>query len=67
MPLHAFTDSVRALAVVAWSPNVGMEVGLAVRGSAFRSMASGEGLMCHFEGPGEVWVQTHVEPPERRK
>ena len=52
--------------VVAWSPNLNMEVGFAAKGSAFRSLASGEGLMCFFEGPGEVWVQTHAPEPHGR-
>eukprot|EP00929_Paragymnodinium_shiwhaense_P086951 TRINITY_DN47303_c0_g1_i1.p1 TRINITY_DN47303_c0_g1~~TRINITY_DN47303_c0_g1_i1.p1 ORF type:complete len:313 (-),score=44.87 TRINITY_DN47303_c0_g1_i1:228-1166(-) len=47
--------------VVAWGENVQYEVGMA--GSFFNSMASGEGLMCTFTGPGPVWVQTHKPPP----
>lgn len=51
--------------VVAWSPNLEFELVWAARSregqsSFFRSVASGEGLMCLFEGPGEVWVQTHA-------
>ena len=58
--------------VVAWSPDLRMEVDWAARGkggssSIFRSVASGEGLMCHFEGPGDVWVQTHTAPPPPRR
>ena len=51
--------------IVGWSPGVKMEMGLAagMDGSIFSSIASGEGLVCRFEGPGEVWCSTHA-PPE---
>jgi len=52
--------------VVAWSPALEMEIGWAARDSAWRSVASGEGLMCHFQGPGEVFVQSHALAPEVR-
>jgi len=55
--------------VVGWSPGVQMQMGWAAQdggsSSFFRSVASGEGLICRFEGPGEVWVQTHTLPPTR--
>jgi uncharacterized protein (TIGR00266 family) len=54
--------------VVGWSPGMQPEIGWAAgsgSGSFFRSIASGEGLVCRFEGPGEVWVQTHAAPPSR--
>ena len=52
--------------IVGWSPGVKMEMGLAagMDGSIFSSIASGEGLVCRFEGPGEVWCSTHA-PPEK--
>ena len=31
--------------------------------SMFSSAASGEGLMCFFEGPGQLWLASH-KPPE---
>ena len=55
--------------LLAWSAGMHYEMRLAVssrRGllrSATSSMASGEGLMCFFEGPGSVWLQTHKPPP----
>jgi uncharacterized protein (TIGR00266 family) len=55
--------------LVAWSASMRYWVGLAStgRGSGMRimnSMTSGEGLMCHFEGPGIVYLQSHKpEPP----
>lgn len=66
----------RGPAVVAWSPGMEPRVGWAAEGdiepgSAWapwaRSIASGEGLMCFFEGPGEVWVQTHKRPEPARR
>ncbi len=55
--------------IVGWSPGVKMEVGLAdgIDGSIFSSLASGEGLVCRFEGPGEVWCSTHARPPVRNQ
>ena len=55
--------------IVGWSPGVKMEVGLAdgIDGSIFSSLASGEGLVCRFEGPGEVWCSTHAQPPVRNQ
>lgn len=52
--------------LVAWGDNVPYQIGMATRsnnivGSIFGSMASGEGLMCTFTGPGPVWIQTHKE------
>ena len=49
--------------VVAWSPSCQMEIGWAAQDvGLFTSITSGEGLVCRFKGPGEVWVQTHVGP-----
>jgi uncharacterized protein (TIGR00266 family) len=46
--------------LIAWSATMKYSVGLASgRGRIFNSMASGEGLMCFFEGPGVVYVQSH--------
>lgn len=51
--------------LVAWSANMRYWVGLASSGGAgvgarvMNSMTSGEGLMCHFEGPGIVYLQSH--------
>ena len=44
--------------LVAWGESVSYRMGMA-SASIFGSMASGEGLMCTFTGPGPVWVQTH--------
>ena len=57
--------------VVAWSPGIEMRVGWAAEVNAgdaswSRSLLAGEGWMCHFVGPGEVWVQTHRKPPSSR-
>eukprot|EP00049_Salpingoeca_infusionum_P002907 m.61224 g.61224 ORF g.61224 m.61224 type:complete len:303 (+) comp11851_c0_seq1:550-1458(+) len=43
--------------VVAWTESCTMTVDLAQRRSVFDSVASGEGLMCYFVGPGRVYVQ----------
>ena len=32
--------------------------------SAASSAVSGEGLMCFFQGPGRLWLQTHKPRPE---
>jgi uncharacterized protein (TIGR00266 family) len=59
--------------LVAWSASMRYWVGLAStgRGTGMRimnSMTSGEGLMCHFEGPGIVYLQSHKpEPPADNK
>ena len=50
--------------LVAWSESMRFETRLAGRSrslfsSAFSSVASGEGLMCFFHGPGTLWLQTH--------
>ena len=47
--------------VVAWTASMPYEVAMAT-GSIFTSMTSGEGMMCHFTGPGTVYVQSHQEP-----
>ena len=49
--------------LVAWSASVGMRVGLAT-GGVVASVTSGEGLACHFEGPGLVVYATHKPPDE---
>jgi uncharacterized protein (TIGR00266 family) len=46
--------------LVAWSSSMKYTIGLASRqGGIFVSMTSGEGLMCYFEGPGIVYLQSH--------
>jgi len=53
--------------LVAWTASMNYWVGLAsisdTRSSTGRrimnSMTSGEGIMCHFEGPGIVYLQSH--------
>ena len=50
--------------LVAWSKSMKHEVGLAAQSGglmarAFTSATSGEGLMCHFTGPGEIYIQSH--------
>ena len=44
--------------LVAWADTVSYTVGMA-SSSPFGTVASGEGLMCTFTGPGPVWIQTH--------
>ena len=44
--------------LVAWADTVSYSVGMASN-SLFGTVASGEGLMCTFTGPGPVWIQTH--------
>ncbi len=43
--------------LVAWSSSTEYEIRKASSGW-FSSVASGEGLVCHFRGPGEVFIQT---------
>lgn len=46
--------------LVAWSANMNYRVGLAnARQGILASMKSGEGLMCHFVGPGTIYLQSH--------
>ena len=46
--------------LVAWSDTLMYRTGLAnARGGVFTSITSGEGLMCHFEGPGTIYLQSH--------
>ena len=46
--------------LVAWSATMKYRVGLAnPRGGIWTSMTSGEGLMCQFEGPGVIYLQSH--------
>lgn len=44
--------------LVAWGDSVSYSIGMA-SASVFSSLASGEGLLCTFTGPGPVWIQTH--------
>ena len=48
--------------VVAWTAGMRYRVGLATTGWV-NSVTSGEGMMCHFEGPGTVYVQSHAPSP----
>eukprot|EP00927_Polykrikos_kofoidii_P058312 TRINITY_DN52762_c0_g1_i1.p1 TRINITY_DN52762_c0_g1~~TRINITY_DN52762_c0_g1_i1.p1 ORF type:complete len:290 (+),score=53.01 TRINITY_DN52762_c0_g1_i1:64-933(+) len=56
--------------LVAWDARMNYQVGMATN-SIFGSVASGEGLMCTFTGPGSLWLQTHKDvsdgKSERRK
>ncbi|CAK9069900.1 Uncharacterized protein M6_Spy0233 [Durusdinium trenchii] len=56
--------------LVAWGDAVSYTVGMASN-SLFGTVASGEGLMCTFVGPGPVWIQTHKptgsQGPQRAK
>lgn len=46
--------------LVAWTASTQYRVGLAnARGGIITSMKSGEGLMCHFQGPGTIYLQSH--------
>ena len=45
--------------LVAWSADMAYRVGQANRGGFIASMTSGEGLMCHFRGPGTIYLQSH--------
>jgi len=57
--------------LVAWSESMKYWVGLAslldsrssTSSRIMNSMTSGEGLMCHFEGPGTVYIQSHKPDP----
>ena len=56
--------------LVAWSEGMRFEMRAAgatrrttLFGAAFNSAASGEGFMCFFTGPGNLWLQTHKPPP----
>ena len=56
--------------LVAWDAAMGYEVRMAAQqrglfASMATSAASGEGLMCFFEGPGRLWLQTH-KPPRKQ-
>jgi len=57
--------------LVAWTESMNYWVGLASSDTRFstgrrvmNSMTSGEGIMCHFEGPGIVYLQSH-KPPDQ--
>lgn len=43
--------------IVAWESSVQYQIRKAARG-IFSSLASGEGLVCEFSGPGKIWMQT---------
>eukprot|EP00565_Helicotheca_tamesis_P001201 CAMPEP_0185727126 /NCGR_PEP_ID=MMETSP1171-20130828/2902_1 /TAXON_ID=374046 /ORGANISM="Helicotheca tamensis, Strain CCMP826" /LENGTH=261 /DNA_ID=CAMNT_0028395629 /DNA_START=146 /DNA_END=931 /DNA_ORIENTATION=+ len=46
--------------LVAWTASMNYSVGLGGRQGGFiSSVSSGEGLMCFFEGPGVIFVQSH--------
>eukprot|EP00961_Rhodomonas_salina_P175370 2365056-Rhodomonas_salina.1 len=49
--------------LVAWTAPMRYETGLATR-SMVGSWSSGEGLMCHFFGPGTLYIQSHKQPRE---
>jgi len=54
--------------LVAWSDRMQYKMALGAQGGSFlsrlvSSATSGEGLMVHFTGPGEVLLQTHKPPP----
>ena len=53
----AATMSVDNGHLVAWTAGMKYWVGMAT-GSVMSSVASGEGLMVHFTGPGDVYIQT---------
>lgn len=44
--------------LVAWSAHMKYRTGLA-SGGIMNSLTSGEGLMCFFEGPGTLYLQSH--------
>mmetsp|Transcript_4632 Transcript_4632/g.6853 ORF Transcript_4632/g.6853 Transcript_4632/m.6853 type:complete len:301 (-) Transcript_4632:197-1099(-) len=71
--IHTFTlnsGEVRAVDnghLVAWSASTKYRVGLASggsRGGIVNSVTSGEGLMCFFEGPGTIYIQSHKPAQE---
>lgn len=48
--------------LVAWSASMKYSMGLASGpGTFFQSMSSGEGMVCHFEGPGVIYLQSHKQ------
>jgi len=44
--------------LVAWDAALHYTIGKSSKSGWIASWLSGEGLVCHFEGRGEVWVQT---------
>ena len=57
--------------LVAWDAAMRYDVRMAAQqrglvASMVSSAVSGEGLMCFFEGPGRLWLQTHKPPPEAK-
>jgi uncharacterized protein (TIGR00266 family) len=49
--------------LVAWSAHMKYRTGMA-SGGFLNSMTSGEGLMCFFEGPGTLYLQSHKQSTE---
>ncbi len=49
--------------LVAWSANMDYRTEMASK-SVWRSMSSGEGLMCNFTGPGIIYLQSHKPDDE---
>lgn len=43
--------------LVAWSADTSYKIEKSTKGW-FKTLASGEGLVCRFTGPGRVWIQT---------
>ena len=57
--------------LVAWDAAMRYDVRMAAQqqglvASMASSAVSGEGLMCFFEGPGRLWLQTHKPQPEAK-
>lgn len=44
--------------IVAWTASMQYKVEMANSGSIMTSLTSGEGLMCFFQGPGQLYVQS---------
>jgi uncharacterized protein (TIGR00266 family) len=44
--------------LVAWDANLQYDIGKATKSGWIASWLSGEGLVCHFRGQGQVWIQT---------
>jgi len=47
--------------IVAWEHSVSYQIRKAARG-LFSTLASGEGLVCEYTGPGKIWMQTRNLP-----
>lgn len=50
--------------LVAWSDTATYRMIMASSSGVVESLKSGEGLMCRFQGPGTVYVQSHKPPPD---